>query len=306
MAGASATDLSPDKEVRDLIAYAVTLGYRAYRTNGGHIGFAHPLIDRPIFGPSTPSEYRSLKNTRAKLKREAERAEEEWRTHVQPKRAGEDQWSVDCPSCLKDGKRKGFFSPEALTQHFIDEHTPSIEELRSTEPKHEQEREVSDNVVKIQHKQEGRVTWEDVVAWLKETKEPGDRVTRQEVLKNFEDREGAAGAVETLRSRADRENDWLDRLVPNTEWSQGVYAWAPANWDPSTGEEIEWDDEEESKVSGNGDSGSRAREVVLSSEMKRPKTKGKMYEVINEFVDGQLLLRDDEGALYTAQVRPLQ
>lgn len=44
-------------------------GFRATRTAGGHLRFSHPAISGCVFGPSTPSDHRGVKNLLATLKR---------------------------------------------------------------------------------------------------------------------------------------------------------------------------------------------------------------------------------------------
>lgn len=44
-------------------------GFTATRTAGGHLRFSHPAISGCVFGPSTPSDHRAVKNLRATLKR---------------------------------------------------------------------------------------------------------------------------------------------------------------------------------------------------------------------------------------------
>ena len=43
-------------------------GFTATRTAGGHLRFSHPLIVGVVFGPSTPSDRRGVKNLVAMLK----------------------------------------------------------------------------------------------------------------------------------------------------------------------------------------------------------------------------------------------
>lgn len=44
-------------------------GFTATRTPGGHLRFQHPAISGCVFGPSTPSDHRGVKNLLATLKR---------------------------------------------------------------------------------------------------------------------------------------------------------------------------------------------------------------------------------------------
>ncbi len=44
-------------------------GYTATRTNGGHLRIQHPAMSGCVFGPSTPSDSRGIKNLVATLRR---------------------------------------------------------------------------------------------------------------------------------------------------------------------------------------------------------------------------------------------
>jgi len=44
-------------------------GFVATRTNGGHLRIEHPAMSGYVFGPSTPSDSRGIKNLLATLKR---------------------------------------------------------------------------------------------------------------------------------------------------------------------------------------------------------------------------------------------
>jgi predicted RNA binding protein YcfA (HicA-like mRNA interferase family) len=44
-------------------------GFVVTRTNGGHLRINHPAMSGCVFGPSTPSDRRGLKNLLATLKR---------------------------------------------------------------------------------------------------------------------------------------------------------------------------------------------------------------------------------------------
>jgi predicted RNA binding protein YcfA (HicA-like mRNA interferase family) len=55
-------------DLKDLIRDAVAAGFQVARTRSNHVKFVAPN-GTVIFGPSTPSDHRSLKNVRAKLRR---------------------------------------------------------------------------------------------------------------------------------------------------------------------------------------------------------------------------------------------
>jgi hypothetical protein len=45
-------------------------GYRIDPTRGGHVAITHPSMRSIVFGPSTPSDRRSVLNVRAQLRRQ--------------------------------------------------------------------------------------------------------------------------------------------------------------------------------------------------------------------------------------------
>lgn len=55
-------------EMRDLVEFAQNLGYSVEKSKGGHIKFVQPGVD-PTFTSATPSDHRSWKNCRARLRR---------------------------------------------------------------------------------------------------------------------------------------------------------------------------------------------------------------------------------------------
>jgi predicted RNA binding protein YcfA (HicA-like mRNA interferase family) len=52
-------------------------GFTATRTSGGHLRFQHPAISGCVFGPSTPSDQRGVKNLLAMLKRKLRAANDQ-------------------------------------------------------------------------------------------------------------------------------------------------------------------------------------------------------------------------------------
>ncbi len=59
------------KAIRPVVAFAQELGYRASRTNGGHLRFSKPGR-RPVFTSSTPSDWRTVRNVMSQLRRNEE------------------------------------------------------------------------------------------------------------------------------------------------------------------------------------------------------------------------------------------
>ncbi len=52
-------------------------GFTATRTSGGHLRLSHPAISGCVFGPSTPSDHRAVKNLLAMLKRKLRAANDQ-------------------------------------------------------------------------------------------------------------------------------------------------------------------------------------------------------------------------------------
>jgi predicted RNA binding protein YcfA (HicA-like mRNA interferase family) len=56
------------KDLRQVVRQYAKHGFRVSRTKGGHLRFEGPNGEL-VFGASTPSDYRSLKNLKAQLDR---------------------------------------------------------------------------------------------------------------------------------------------------------------------------------------------------------------------------------------------
>ena len=56
------------EKLRPLAKWAIDNGFTLMRTNGGHIAWVHTSMAR-TFSPSTPSDWRGLKNLESDLKR---------------------------------------------------------------------------------------------------------------------------------------------------------------------------------------------------------------------------------------------
>ena len=57
-----------NSDMRDLVAYAESLGWAVEKSKGNHIKFSMDG-SKPIFTSSTPSDPRAWKNCRSRLKR---------------------------------------------------------------------------------------------------------------------------------------------------------------------------------------------------------------------------------------------
>lgn len=61
--------MSQREEFRKLIRTYVARGWEVTRRKCGHLCLCSPIRKTKVFMPSTPSDHRSLKNVKAKLKR---------------------------------------------------------------------------------------------------------------------------------------------------------------------------------------------------------------------------------------------
>lgn len=284
MGAVVARSLSSDPDVRDLVREAEGMGFVAEKTSGGHIKFTHPRFPDPIFTSSTPSDHRSVQNARSYLRR-AVRLMEQVEATKDAITGGPSGLFV-CNACAGRGKKKGFMSSAALNAHVRREHPAPP--LPNTEPKEETVSEAATNVVKID-KQSKRVELGELIEWLSDHLSPGKKITRTKILEKFEGRE-VANTVEVLRQRGRSKRTHLNRLIPA---GSGVYTWAPAHWSPTTvvpTEELVKDEPAPAKP----------EKVTPPAEAK-----GTIFEVVNQFVDGQFLVRDEEGNLFTATLRTL-
>lgn len=282
--GAAATrSLSSDRETRDLITEAETMGFAAERTSGGHIKFTHPRYPDPIFTSSSPSDHRSVANCRAQLRRAVrlmEQAEAEVDAVVGgPRRA------YPCNACAGRGTNKSFMSTAALNAHVAKEHPATP--IRTPEPEPEKETPVVAAEI-VSHDPE-KVSKEELAEYLSQTRAIGDAVTLKGLSEEFEPRD-IRSSVEVFRQRGVKNLKDLDRFVP-IPGHRGRYWWVPAGASIQT--------------AGGESTAERSDRVIQPVRDHDSERKGRIFEVVNEFVDGQLLIRDEEGNLFTANLRPL-
>lgn len=57
------------RQYKQLADAAQAAGWRIEPTNGGHLRWTHPAADRPVFSAASPSDWRAVKNVRARLRR---------------------------------------------------------------------------------------------------------------------------------------------------------------------------------------------------------------------------------------------
>jgi predicted RNA binding protein YcfA (HicA-like mRNA interferase family) len=56
-------------EIKQLCRQLSRRGFVVRPTGGGHIRIEHAKLDGPVFGPSTPSDRRAVKNLQAEIRR---------------------------------------------------------------------------------------------------------------------------------------------------------------------------------------------------------------------------------------------
>lgn len=277
-----------NSDVRELIAYAEDLGYEAYWTNGGHIRFLHPQVPKPIFTSSTPSDWRTVENSKSQLRRALRQAQPAEvvaaEVHSDDTPAG-----YACPACMgQRGVSTTYDTPAELIAH-VEENHPAAP---ITDPNHEKEQQMTDAEI-VQMEDRSKVEYEELIAWLEDKVEPGATVTREEIIDTFHPRP-VANSIEVLRQRGKRKIKNLDRLV-SVKYHRGQYTWVPHYLKLSmvSKPEVQVQDEE-------------PEVAAKPKKVKEPASDaGKIFEVVNQFVDGQFLVRDEEGNLFIAGLKAL-
>lgn len=62
--------MSASSEMKGILRSLEQQGFTATRTRRGHWRIDHPAMRGPVFGASTPSDHRSIKNLLALIKRQ--------------------------------------------------------------------------------------------------------------------------------------------------------------------------------------------------------------------------------------------
>ena len=57
------------KQVAELIRWAERNGWSVELTSGDHLRYTHPAVKGPVFGASTPSDHRAVRNQKALMRR---------------------------------------------------------------------------------------------------------------------------------------------------------------------------------------------------------------------------------------------
>jgi len=61
--------MSASSQMKEARRHLARLGFTVVKTRGGHWRFEHPQMDGPVFAPDTPSDFRSIRNFFAVLRR---------------------------------------------------------------------------------------------------------------------------------------------------------------------------------------------------------------------------------------------
>ncbi|MFN2347752.1 MAG: type II toxin-antitoxin system HicA family toxin [Dermatophilaceae bacterium] len=300
------SQISPNKDVRELVRWAEDLGYSAERTSGGHIKMVHPAVEGPVFCASTPSDHRALSNIRSILFGKLnEMANEVPRKDLELGEtapfAGE---LLNCPACLGKGITKGYVHPQGLIAHMAKEHPAPLIEYPEPQPEPEPEPEpVALKEEDVTEENPKYVQTSELLDHLEKLYEEGELegdgvVVHFDDLRDHFDGDYPSNAISALKKRSTGM-----RLKQYGARNSKKYVFIPGEKYPNP---------QRPQVKKAGNSGSPVDVDVVSvsntgTGMGVPKffEESRIFEEINRFVDGKLLLRDAEGRLYQAEVEPL-
>lgn len=291
------SQISPNKDVRALVRWAEDLGYEAARTKGGHIRFVHDHVTEPIFCASSPSDHRALKNTESLL---AGRLNDAVLDAMKEDPSIAERYddldrALECPACRGKGVLKLFTHPQGLIAHMAKEHpAPTIvadEPPLETAPSESVEEEPMEAPEPEQTLPS--LTVAELEDYLEELfdigkLEEGCFVTINEIRQRFPDRRYHVNAVTSLKKRQSG-----TRLVGD---GRGEYVFYSADAD----DRLYRHTPPESAPEGIDDQ-IRSVEAAVGEKF----APARIFEELNKFVDGRLLLRDAEGRLYQADIEPL-
>lgn len=111
-----------NRDIRQLMEEADEMGWAIDGVTGsGHIRLIHPQATTPVVVPSTPSDWRGLRNTRAQLRRAL-------RTPTTPTGLTAER-SKSCAHCGAD-----FPSPDDVIDHILAHHTTTKKDTEKEDP----------------------------------------------------------------------------------------------------------------------------------------------------------------------------
>lgn len=292
------SQISPNKDVRELVRWAEDLGYSAERTSGGHIKMVHPAVEGPVFCASTPSDHRALSNIRSTLFGKLnEMANEVLRKDLELGEtapfAGE---LLNCPACLGKGITKGYVHPQGLIAHMAKEHPAPLIEYPEPQPEPEPVAPKEEDVT--EEKPKKYVQTSELLDHLEKLYEEGELaeaegIVRFDDLRDHFDGNYPANAISALKKRLTGM-----RLRQHGGRNSKEYVFIPGEKYP----DARRPQAEKSEVVD----AALPKKIQLRFEDETPKfEESRIFEEINRFVDGKLLLRDAEGRLYQAEIEPL-
>lgn len=300
MSKTSIAKITPDRELRELLYEAEERGFEVTRTSGGHVKLLHPDVDRPLFGPTTPSDHRSVANFRSQIYRAmGERILNHPDGHERLERAhalvqyeaspGVPEYH--CPACLGNGVKRHWTHPAGLIAHMEKEHP--VESLADTEVDTEETTELDteeqEQPVAGSPKKEDSLTVGELEEYLLENHGDGSTLTLHSIREAFP-RRNPSNAIANLKRR---------ETLPNLQqWGSPRSRLYRVVIDSPGQDEVE-----EAPQEGVEESPPGLDEPPLAS----PSTNGhgRLYETVNQFVDGKYLVKDDEGNLFVATLEPL-
>lgn len=294
MSRSTAKELTRDERMQGVVVKALEDGWEAELTANGHIKFTHPYVDTPIYGPSSPSDYRSPKNTRSKLKSTLRQAVDEKMKDLgsDPAFAKDIDEALDeygseglfqCAACFGQGKKKGFMSAQALAAHMSKQHpaTPLSQEPDTEEDDMDDMKSATDTTGVSELEALQRMselfrnychdhanepfTMDDVI---EELRLPNTREVRRAISNRVT-------TAKKRRQRHPRRRQYLESP------QRGVYRYVIPN--EPTHEPV-----------------APVVKVEEREAERTPTPSGRLYEWVTETTDGRHIVKDDQGKVYFA------
>lgn len=273
--------LSSDRETRELIKEFEEYGWEVETTNGGHLRFTHPDVDKPVFASKSPSDHRSVENTRAALTREIAYSVAKRRPEVLDAYVEENpDETYRCPACLGNGVDRVFMHPVGLVNHMESEHPAEpFQDEPQDDPQESvpQETAHEEKTVSAPKTNEEQITRKELEEAVVELYEDGALVTLDELRGLFPDRK-----VENAVAGLKRRKTSYPKLEQMGGYRSKTYRVVHAH----AYTEVEW--EPEAPVSTNGH-----------------KKTGRLFEELGYDLEGNPLVRDADGNLWVMELKPL-
>jgi predicted RNA binding protein YcfA (HicA-like mRNA interferase family) len=302
MSRGRAREFTKDERMQEVVAEALSDGWDAETTKGGHIRFVHPLVDSPVFAPSSPSDYRSAKNTRSQLNNALTQAQDQALSSREAAREADERMEevgrrplIPCQACRGQGNDKSFVSAEALVAHMGKVHpAPPLKQEPEPEPEPEPETPVQMPEEAPMPAHTHGPTLDEFMVFLEETHDP--TMTPEEaaeagftidhVLEHFE----LPNTVPNRKAISNRVQSLLKRTNPPIRTiGRGQYAYIPID----DAEELSAPPPAPAPQANNG---------------QRPEPNAdhhRLYEWVADTTDGRVIVKDDAGKVYFATFEEL-